>query len=128
MKIKQLIFLLIMIIFVGCKAQQPCIPTEIVRDSIRVEYKLDSVYLYERDSIYLEKSKDTVYKEVFKFRYKDKLILKHDTIYQDNTIEKTNTIKYIPKFYKVCTIAFFILLLLIIAHFVLKLLVKIYIK
>ena len=117
-----------MLSLVGCKVQEPCIPTEVVRDSIRTEYKLDSVYFYERDSIYLDRTKDTIYKEVFKYRYKDKLILKHDTIYQDRKIENTKVVRYVPKFYSVCTWGFFILLLLTIGGLVLKILIKIYVK
>ena len=114
--------------FVGCKVQEPCIPIEVVRDSIRTEYKLDSVYFYERDSVYLDRTKDTIYKEVFKYRYKDKLILKHDTIYQDRKIENTQIVRYVPKFYSVCTWGFFILLLCVIGLTVLKIIIKIYIK
>lgn len=125
---KLLLVIMILTIFVGCKTTQPCIPTETVRDSIRTEYKLDSIYLYERDSIYLDRTKDTIYKEVYRYRYKDKLVLKHDTVYVDKKIENTEYIKYTPTFYKVCTWGFFILLLLTIGLIILKILIKIYIK
>ena len=71
----------------------------VYRDSIRTEYKLDSIYFYERDSIYLDRSSDTIYKEVWKWRYKDKIKEIHDTttvnneVYIDKVIEK----KFVPK-------------------------------
>lgn len=126
--IKWLIIAVITIFTVGCKTIQPCIPTEVVRDSVRLEYKLDSIYLYERDSIYLDRTKDTIYKEVYRYRYKDKIVLKHDTIYKDKAVENIEYVKYVPKFYSVCTWGFFILLLLVIVITVIKIIIKIYIK
>ena len=71
-----------MLSLVGCKVQEPCIPTEVVRDSIRTEYKLDSVYFYERDSIYLDRTKDTIYKEYSKTKWlKNKFRRLDDSIY-----------------------------------------------
>ena len=69
----------------GCKAQD-CIPETIVRDSIRTEYKLDSTYLYEKDSIFIKEKADTVFVEKWKTRYKDVLKVERDTIWRDNTI------------------------------------------
>ena len=54
---------------------------ESVRDSLIVRTKLDSVYLYEKDSIFVKQKGDTVWLERFSIRYKDKLIYKKDTAY-----------------------------------------------
>ena len=54
---------------------------ESVRDSLIVRTKLDSVYLYEKDSIFVKQKGDTVFFERFSIRYKDKLIYKKDTTY-----------------------------------------------
>ena len=54
---------------------------EVVRDSLIVRTKLDSVYLYEKDSIFVKQKGDTVFFERFSIRYKDKLIYKKDTAY-----------------------------------------------
>lgn len=67
--------------FGGCKTVQSASHS---RDSIRVEYRLDSVYVYQHDSIFRDRrrSGDTVYVTVEKWqtRYKDKLREVHDTI------------------------------------------------
>ena len=54
---------------------------EVVRDSLIVRTVLDSVYLYEKDSIFVKQKGDTVWLERWSIRYKDKLIEKKDTAY-----------------------------------------------
>ena len=54
---------------------------EVVRDSLIVRTTLDSVYLYEKDSIFVKQKGDTVFFERWSIRYKDKLIEKKDTTY-----------------------------------------------
>ena len=66
--------------FGSCKTVAPCIPETITIDSVRVEYKLDSVYLYERDSIFVHEKRDTVFVERWKTRYKDVLKIQRDTV------------------------------------------------
>ena len=63
----------------GCSPR--IIVRESVRDSLIVRTKLDSVYLYEKDSIFVKQKGDTVFFERFSIRYKDKLIEKKDTAY-----------------------------------------------
>ena len=63
----------------GCSPR--IIVHESVRDSLIVRTKLDSVYLYEKDSIFVKQKGDTVFFERFSIRYKDKLIYKKDTAY-----------------------------------------------
>ena len=79
---KQIIILSLFaaIIFIsGCSPR--IVVHESVRDSLIVRTKLDSVYLYEKDSIFVKQKGDTVFFERFSIRYKDKLIYKKDTTY-----------------------------------------------
>ena len=54
---------------------------DVVRDSLIVRTTLDSIYLYEKDSILIKQKGDTVFWERWSIRYKDKLIEKKDTTY-----------------------------------------------
>ena len=54
---------------------------EVVRDSLIVRTKIDSVYLYEKDSIFIKQKGDTVWLERWSIRYKDKIVEKRDTAY-----------------------------------------------
>ena len=57
---------------------------EVVRDSLIVRTTLDSVYLYEKDSIFVKQKGDTVWLERWSIRYKEKLVEKKDTVYINN--------------------------------------------
>lgn len=57
---------------------------EVVKDSLIVRTTLDSVYLYEKDSIFIKQKGDTVFLERWSIRYKDKIIEKKDTTYINN--------------------------------------------
>lgn len=70
-----------LLFFSGCSPR--VLVREVVRDSLIVRTKLDSVYLYEKDSIFIKQKGDTVFFERFSIRYKDKLIEKKDTTYID---------------------------------------------
>lgn len=83
----------------GCKTCD-CIPETIVRDSIRVEQRLDSIYLYEKDSIYIHAKADTIYVNKYVTRYKDVLKIERDTIYQENKVVEVKEVKYIPDIVK----------------------------
>ena len=84
----------------GCKTCD-CIPETIIKDSVRLEYKLDSIFLYEKDSIFIKEKADTVFVEKWKTRYKDVLKIERDTIYQENKVVEVKEVKYIPTFVKV---------------------------
>ena len=77
--------ILILSVFVALLFTSGCSPRilvrEVVRDSLIVRTKLDSVYLYEKDSIFIKQKGDTVWLERWSIRYKDKLIEKKDTAY-----------------------------------------------
>ena len=91
-----LLVALLVTILPSCKTVD-CIPETIVRDSICTEYKLDSIYLYERDSIYIREKADTVFVNKYVTRYKDVLKIERDTIWQENTIVEVQEVKYIPQ-------------------------------
>lgn len=101
-----------------------------IRDSVRVEYKLDSVYLYQHDSIFRDRWRngDTVFVQVEKWqtRYKDKIVLQHDTI-RTNELQ-VQQVEVVPKFYKNCTIAMWVLVVLGVLAIAARILIKIYLK
>lgn len=79
-----LLVALLVTILPSCKTVD-CIPEVEYRDSIRTEYIHDSIYRYERDSIYIHQKADTVWMEKYITRYKDVLKVERDTVWRDNT-------------------------------------------
>lgn len=102
------LYILLALTLSACKSVAPCVPDTIVRDSVRVEYKLDSVYLYERDSIFVHSKRDTVFVERWKTRYKDVLKIQHDTICDTKTEVQVQHVRYVPKYYRFTSWAFWI--------------------
>lgn len=115
-----------MFFFSGCKTVQPLTQS---RDSVRVEVRLDSVYVYQHDSIYRDRWRagDTVFVTVEKFKtlYRDKLIEVHDTI--TNTRTEQVAVRYVPDYYKRVSAGFWILLAILLAILAFKA-YKLYIK
>ena len=112
----------------ACKTVAPCVPETITRDSVRVEYKLDSVYLYERDSIFVHEKRDTVFVERWKTRYKDVLKIQRDTVIDTKTEVQVQRVEVTPRFAKFCYWWFGITAFLLIAGGVLWICKKIYVK
>ena len=112
--------------FSGCKTVQPLTQS---RDSVRVEVRHDSVYIYQHDSIYRDRWRagDTVFVTVEKYKtlYRDKLIEVHDTI--TNTQTEQVSVRYVPDYYKRVSAGFWILLVILIAIIAFKA-YKLYIK
>ena len=79
-----LLVALLVTILPSCKTVD-CIHEVIYKDSIRTEYIHDSIYRYERDSIYIHQKADTVWLEKYITRYKDVLKVERDTVWRDNT-------------------------------------------
>ena len=79
-----LLVALLVTILPSCKTVD-YIPEVVYRDSIRTEYIHDSIYRYERDSIYIHQKADTVWLEKYITRYKDVLKVERDTVWRDNT-------------------------------------------
>ena len=114
--------------FGSCKTVAPCIPETITIDSVRVEYKLDSVYLYERDSIFVHEKRDTVFVERWKTRYKDVLKIQRDTVIDTKTEVQVQRVEVTPRFAKFCYWWFGISAFLLIAGCVLWICKKFYVK
>lgn len=109
----------------GCKT---CIPIVETRDSVRVEFKHDSVYVYKHDSIFRDRWRngDTVYITTDRWRtlYKDKIVEIHDTIRTDtNTVQE---VKVVPQFYKTCTVIMWIMSVALILYIAARIVIKIY--
>lgn len=79
------ILALLLLSLVGCKTID-CVPQVEYKDSIRVEQRLDSIYIYQHDSIYIKEKADTIWVEKYITRYKDVMKIQHDTIYRDNSV------------------------------------------
>ena len=109
----------------GCKT---CVPVVEVRDSVRVEFKHDSVYVYKHDSIFRDRWRngDTVYITTDRWRtlYKDKIMEIHDTIRSNETVVRER--KVVPTFYKTCTVIMWIMCVAVIAYAAVRILIKIY--
>lgn len=103
-----ILYILFALALSACKTVAPCIPETITRDSVRVEYKLDSVYLYERDSIFVHEKRDTVFVERWKTRYKDVMKIQRDTVIDTKTEVQVQQVRYVPKYYRFTSLAFWI--------------------
>lgn len=123
-----MLFAAIVTIVAGMSSCKTCVPIVEVRDSVRVEYKLDSVYVYQHDSIFRDRWRngDTIFVQVEKWqtRYKDKIVLQHDTI-RTNELQ-VQQVEVVPKFYKGCTIALWVLLALVVIGIAIRIVIKIY--
>ena len=115
-----------MFFFSGCKTVQPLTQS---RDSVRVEVRHDSVYIFRHDSIFRDRWRagDTVFVTVEKYKtlYRDKLIEVHDTI--TNTQTEQVAVRYVPDYYKRVSAGFWILLAILLAILAFKA-YKLYIK
>ena len=114
------------VFFSGCKTVQPLTQT---RDSVRVEVRHDSVYIFRHDSIFRDRWRagDTVFVTVEKYKtlYRDKLIEVHDTITDTRTEQVA--VRYVPDYYKRVSAGFWILLAILLAIIAFKA-YKLYIK
>ena len=114
------------VFFSGCKTVQPLTQS---RDSVRVEVRHDSVYVYQHDSIYRDRWRagDTVFVTLEKYKtlYRDKLIEVHDTITDTRTEQMA--VRYVPDYYKRVSAGFWILLAILLAILAFKA-YKLYIK
>ena len=134
MRIEQIIWsiigfstaILFAVILTGCKVQKPIQQT---RDSVRVEYHLDSVYVYKHDSVFRDRWRagDTIYITTEKWRtqYRDKIVERHDTIASVQTEQVE--VRYVPDYYRRVSRGFWVLLALAIVFVGFKA-YKLYIK
>ena len=100
------------IFFSGCKTVQPIQQT---RDSVRVEIRHDSVYVFKHDSIFRDRwrSGDTVFVTLTKFQtlYRDKLVEVHDTIATTQTEQVP--VEVVPTYYRNTSRGFWVLLVIL---------------
>lgn len=122
------LYILLLLVLSACKTVAPCVPVTITSDSVRVEYKLDSVYLYERDSIFVHEKRDTVFVERWKTRYKDVIKIQRDTVIDTNTEVQVQRVEVTPRFAKFCYWWFGISALLLVAGAALWICKKFYVK
>lgn len=99
---------------VGCKSQDGMV---LIRDSVRVESRTDSVLVWMRDSIYIDRyhKGDTVFVERNKVqtRWRDRIVQVHDTIVQNKMQKEVVTERYIPNYYKWCSRCLWVLIALV---------------
>lgn len=121
-----IIIVLAMVLLTGCKTTQPI---SVSKDSVRVEYRRDSVYVLKHDSIFRDRwrSGDTVFVTLTKYQtlYRDKLVQVHDTITSTQT--EQIAVKYVPNYYKNTSAGFWVLLVILLALTAWRL-YKLYIK
>lgn len=97
----------------SCRTQHVAGETAI-RDSVRVVQRLDSIYIYERDSVYIREKGDTVWLERWSIRYRDVIKEVHDTCYIDRVRETTIEMPYVTKAQRNMIAGFWTLLALLI--------------
>ena len=99
----------------SCKVCEPIIKTE-YRDSVRTEYRRDSVRLV--DSVFVDRWRqgDTVFVTKMRDRYLYRDVLHNDTVIIDNSKTETVQVRYVPPFYKWCTVAFWCLIAIVVLY------------
>lgn len=115
------------ILCTSCKVCEPIIKTE-YRDSVRTEYRRDSIRLI--DSVFVDRwrSGDTVFVTKFRDRYLYRDVLHTDTITIDNSKTETVQVKYVPPFYKGCTIALWCFVVILLIFIALRIVKAIYLR
>lgn len=111
----------------SCKTCE-CFPSIEYRDSIVTRYYHDTIQTYEKDSVFIHARGDTVWRERWSIRWRDKIVERHDTIYQDRQTETVRVEKVVPTFYRTCTRGFWLILLILIVGAVVRILVRVYLK
>ncbi len=120
-------FMLISLLLTACRTCE-CYPTIEYKDSIVVRYQHDTIQTYEKDSIYIHARGDTVYRERWSIRYRDKIVERHDTIYQDRNAEVVRVERIVPTYYKGVSLAFWVLVVLLVVATAVRILIRVYLK
>ena len=130
MFIAALVTITLCLLFPSCKVVQP-VPSSVNRDSVRIEYRHDSIFIWQHDSIFRDRWRtgDTVYVTVEKWqtRWKDKIVQVHDTITNTQSETVVQEVKYVPNYYKNTSTGFWILLAILLVIVAWKV-AKIYFK
>lgn len=111
----------------GCKTCE-CLPSVEYRDSIVTRYHHDTIQTYEKDSIYIYAKGDTVWRERWSIRWRDKIVERHDTIYCDQEKETVRVEKVVPAYYKGVSLAFWVLVVLLLVATAIRILIRVYLK
>lgn len=111
----------------SCKTCE-CLPSIEYRDSIVTRYYHDTIQTYEKDSVFIHARGDTVWRERWSIRWRDKIVERHDTIYQDRQTETVRVEKVVPTFYRTCTRGFWLILSILIVGAVGRILIRVYLK
>ena len=82
------------------------------------ELRRDSIFLH--DSVFVLIRADTVYLERWHTRWRDREIIRTDTLTVENIRTRTVQVRYVPRFYKYCTAAAILLLLILSAKLALR--------
>ena len=129
---RRLFLILAILCLVGCKSVAPIVTPSVHTDSIRVSAAHDSIRVYERDSVFIDRfiKADTVWLTTTKYsiRYRDREVVRKDTIYQVQKETEVVREKYTPPFYKRCTAGFWVLLIGILIWIALRVWKAIYLK
>ena len=111
----------------SCKVCEPIVNTE-YRDSVRTEYRRDSVRII--DSVFVDRwrANDTVFVNKTNYRYLYRDVLHTDTITIDNSKTETVQVRYVPPFYKGCTVAFWVIIALCVLYVAWRIFKAIYLR
>lgn len=115
------------ILCTSCKVCEPIVKTE-YRDSVRTEYHRDSVRLI--DSVFVDRwrANDTVFVNKTKYCYLYRDVLHTDTVIIDNSTTETVQVRYVPPFYKGCTIALWIIIAIVVLYIAGRIIKAIYFR
>ncbi len=114
-------------LFSGCKTCE-CMPSVEYRDSIVTRYQHDTIQTYEKDSICIHAKGDTVWRERWSIRYRDKVVERYDTIYQDRQNEVVRVERVVPGYYRGVSWAFWVLIALIVIALAIRILIRVYLR
>lgn len=111
----------------SCKVCEPIVNTE-YRDSVRTEYHRDSVRMI--DSVFVDRWRqgDTVFVTKMRDRYLYRDVLHTDTITIDNSKTETVQVRYVPPFYKGCTVALWVIIALCVIYVAWRIFKAIYLR
>ncbi len=105
-----------------------CLPVTEYRDSIVTRYLHDTIQTYEKDSFYIHQKGDTVYRERWSIRYRDKVVERHDTIYQATQKHDVEIREVVPTYYKGVSVAFWVLVTLGAVATAIRVLIRVYLR
>ena len=123
------VFIVLLLAWVlrGCKTCE-CLPSVEYRDSIVTRYHHDTIQTYAKDSVFIHQKGDTVWRERWSIRWRDKIVERHDTIYCDQEKETVRVEKVVPTYYKGVSLAFWVLVALLALATAIRILIRIYLK